>query len=228
MKYYILKDSTGNDIGNISGIQIDTRSPNYPYNAENSFQFIPNLAPPEVTPNFDYLIVEPKAYMTDFISCTGIINATGFIVSEKGKQLFEQFNLMRRYFYPVRLLHKHKFYQYYWLQPAEDFIYDVDYHKSSFIIRKPPLWDIPGWDDQKTAIEIDSVDTMISLRKKNAGISVITPTVLHMKHPLLAMMAFSSFDNEKVIVSEKLKEAISDRHLTGIELYETSNRLVTA
>lgn len=229
MRYFILRNSTGDDIGNVTGIQIEKRSPDYPYNEKNSFQFLPNLAPPEVTPNFDYLIVEKKANMTDFISCIGIVNAVGFIISERAKQLFEQFNLMPCNFYPARLLHRNKFYEYFWMHLAADYINHIDYSKSSFVIRKPPLYETPNWDEQKMPVEIDSPQTIIAIRKQNAGVRTISPVNLFMNGSFnnnTDLFAFSSFDKDRVIISEKLGRAIIDQQLTGIELRELPYPLI--
>ena len=221
MKYYVLKNSTGDDIGNVTGIQIKGRSFDYPYNDQSSYQHLSNLTPARITPNFDYLIVEPKAIMTDFISCTGIIHATGFIVSEKSKKLLEQFKLMPHHFYPVRLLHKTKFYDYHWLHLEHDYINDIDYNKSAFITKKPSPWNIPNWDEEKTSVNIRSIENMISVRKENAGIRTIEPSFLHLANPLvrdLNLFAFSSFGDDNVIISEKLKDAIDEFHLSGTEI----------
>ena len=230
MKYYALKNSTGDDIGDISGIQIESRSPGYRYNDKDSYQFLPDLAPPNFTPNLDYFIIEKKANVTDFISCTGIIYATGFIISENAKQIFEQFKLMHHYFYPIRLLHKNKFYQYHWLHFAEDYIYHIEYSKSSFVTKKPAPWDIPGWDEQILPVKIDSPQTMIAIRKENAGIRTIAPTELHMDKSFddgLDLFAFSSFGENNVVISEKLKDAITKWHLTGTEIVDLSYPLIT-
>ena len=231
MNYYILKNSTGRDTGTIAGIQIKNRSLEYDYNGENSYQFLPDLVPPKITPNLDYFIIEKKAIMTDFISCIGIIYATGFIISEKAKQLFEQFSLMQHYFYSAKLLHKNKFHQYYWLHLSEDYIYYIDYDKSAFNTTKPAGWTISGWDEQRQVIKIDSPQAMMSVRKEIAGIRIITPTKLYLKgieNPKLDLLAFSSFGENRVLISERLKNGMMAENITGIELIDLPYPLITS
>lgn len=224
MRYYSLKNSTGDDIGNISGIQLQGRSSDYVYNSPTSYQFLPTLTPANVIPDLDYFIVEKKAVMTDFISCVGIINATGYIISERTKLIFEQIELMPHSFYPMRLLHKNSFYNYYWMHLEKDFIEDINFHKSEFSLKKMPFWELPNWDYQTQKIAPHSAIELKTIWKEN-NVKQICVEKLFLKETFdsqLNLFAFSCINNGITLISEYLKEMFDTKKINGIEVVQTS------
>ncbi len=91
MSYFILTNSTGKDIGK-EYPQTDGMGGFYQFGDSNSISNLPNLKIPDFIPNLDYFNIHKNSKLTDFIS-TGLITAMGFIVSEKAKNILEQFNL---------------------------------------------------------------------------------------------------------------------------------------
>ena len=114
MKYYALKNSTAKEIGK-EYPQTDGMGDGYSFSAVNSISNLPHLEMPDFTPNLDYFNLDKKAKLTDFIS-TALINAEGFIVNDRVKNVLDNFNLAPHRFYPAKLLHNNKFYtNYFWL-----------------------------------------------------------------------------------------------------------------
>lgn len=224
MRYYLLKNSTGDDIGNISGIQLQGRSSDYPYSSPTSYQFLPMLAPAKVTPNLDYFLVEKKAIMTDFISCVGIINASGFIISERSKLILERIKLMPLSFYPIRLLHKKTYYNYFWMHFEKDYLEDIDFNRSKFVLKKMPLWELPDWDYQAQEISPKSSIELKNIWKDN-NVKQICVEELFLKetHNMqLNLFALSCINNGITLISEYLKQILEAEKINGIEIVQTS------
>lgn len=222
MKYYVLKNSTGDDIGK-EYPQTDGMCAEYRSSLPNSISFLPNLELPNFEPNLDYFILDKKANLTDFIS-TGLINATGFIMNDKAKTIFEKFNLMPHKFFPARILNKNKFVSnYYWLHLCLDYSNLIDYRKSQFILKKMPPWNIPNWDYQIEPIKVDSKEGLTAIWKQNNS-KQIYPVVLYLNDKFekkLSLFAFKHF-GDSVIISEYLKTALEENKVTGIEMLEVS------
>ena len=104
MQWYSISPSTNEKIiGTFP--QTDGMGPGYNLRGANSVWNLPNLRKPDFEPDFDCFRLDKKAKLTDVIS-TAIINACGFIVSDKLKNIFDEFKLPPHIYYPVKILHK--------------------------------------------------------------------------------------------------------------------------
>jgi len=84
---------------------------------------------PDFVPDLSGIMLSGQAKLTDFIS-----NAFGsIIVSPKGKEILQRFNLCSHRFYPCTLHSRGKVYHYFWLQLISDYSDYVDYKKSTFV-----------------------------------------------------------------------------------------------
>jgi hypothetical protein len=101
------------------------------YNASERGKIFPDFAP-----NMDAMIMHGRAKPTDLVS---VPLSIGFMVSEKLKTLFEQFNFPPHRFYPTKIIHKKvDLGSYYYMHLVskyyDDYLNDVDYSKSVFVI----------------------------------------------------------------------------------------------
>lgn len=141
--------------------QTDGMGPGYNLRGNNSVWNIPNLRKPNFEPDFDCFMLDKKAKLTDIIS-TSTINACGFIVSDKLKNLFDNFKLPPHIYYPVVLLHKkERITNYYWLHFTEDNTKYIDFDNSEFI-RRDPLF-----VNDFERLNIKNEEDLISERKKS-------------------------------------------------------------
>jgi hypothetical protein len=222
MQYYILQNSTGDDIGDIQGIQLKSRSNEYLYNEPDSYQYLPDLAPAKMPPNLNYFLVERKAIMTDFISCKGIINATGFTISERARLIFEHIKLMPYSLYPIRLLHKNTFYNYYWMHLEKDFIEYIDFEKSEFSTKRMPFTEILHWDYQTAKITPHSARELTRIRRENYGKEICIDRLFLNKNfdDQLNLFCFSSVNYGVVLISDSLKRILELERISGIDVMQ--------
>lgn len=117
--------------------QTDMMGPNYDLNAPNSVWNISNLKKLTFQPNLEYFILCKKAKVTDIIS-TATINARGFLVSEKLKNILSKFQLAEHCYYPAKLIHKKNIINnFFWLHFIKDNSHDIDFEHSTFKFMHP-------------------------------------------------------------------------------------------
>jgi len=164
--------------------------------------------------SLDSFVLNPRSELTDFVS-TGIIDWTGFMVSGKVKKLLESSELPPHKFYKATLLHRDTSYSdYYWFLPvveAEEFI-KLD---SSF--------EIVDWFDKNNVVQecvvFQSIADIKAFAQKEAGIMRIKPKKVFLKkrNCTYDLFRFTKI-NFDFIISEKLKNKLEERKITGYEV----------
>lgn len=215
MKYYILKNSTGDDIGKeypqTDGMCLEHRS-----SEPNCISFLPNLEMPGFEPNLDYFVLDKKAKLTDFIS-TALINASGFIVSKKIKYTLEKFDIAKYKFYPARILFKNKFYDYYWLHFCEDMSPLIDLANTTFDLKTSITWNI--WNIVEGNIHFKTYDHFLQKHHDKEILDQLFPQKLYFKSngKKKHILTFK-YLGTKVLISSELAQAFSNEKITGYEL----------
>ncbi|WP_290796210.1 hypothetical protein [Flavihumibacter sp. UBA7668] len=218
MEYYVLKYSTGKEIGKTYP-QTNGMSDNYNFEISDSINFLPNLETPLFIPNLNYLKVDENAKITDFIS-TGLINATGFIVNEKIKSLFDNYKIADHMYFPASLYYKHKHIKAHWLHFTNDYTSLIDFNKSTFDLRSPITWDI--WSTIEANIKFNTLSSLIEKHKEKEVLDQIFPEELCIKLKLEIHLLTFRYLGTRVLISETLLNQLKKEKITGYEIAEKS------
>ncbi len=224
MSYYIFKPAVDTPETGSQYPQVQKMSPGYDYKAPNSVHALSKAYNhfPEYAPNFDYFVVHSKAKLTDLLSLA--VLRGGFLISDKLKTVFEKFNICQHKYYQVRLSHRDNFYDnYYWMHMICDLTRFVDYGKSKFFIYL-------NYAHNLGTIDTTSFDDLTQKEKKlqadNPGKTlVIWGEKIKLNNSFdksLDLFKISSFDNN-YYVSEKLKDELISRKITGCNIYTADN-----
>lgn len=136
-KYYKIENQIDTEeVGRNISSQTDGLVGEITFSSNHSYSIFSHHNLPEQFVPTETIKLANSAKQTDFIS-TGLISGFGFVVSEKLKNILEQFKLVQHKFYPIPLVHKQrKLEDYYWLhmyQPKQEY---VDFDNSTFQVRK--------------------------------------------------------------------------------------------
>lgn len=181
--------------------QTDGMGPAYNLKGPNSVWNLPNLRKPDFEPDFDCFRLDKKSKLTDVIS-TAIINACGFIISDKLKNIFDEFKLPPHIYYAIKILHKNEIISnYYWLHFTDDNTKDIDFSNSEFIRRDPLFVN----DFEK--LGISNIEDLYNERKKS-NLKHIFPAKLKIAiNP--DFLLFGKFWN-KYYISDTLRNKIKN------------------
>lgn len=207
--------------------QVQKMSPDYDYDAPNSVHRLSREVDklPDYEPNIDYLILHGKAKPSDLLSVTPISN--GFLVSEKLKTIFEQFNLPTHRFYPAKVQHKTQFYNYYWLHIICNLTDKVEYPKSTFFVYY-------NFSKNMGYVDVASKDDLLQKRQKlkadNPGKTVTIwaekITLKHSSNKNLDLFEIGTFD-ANYYISEPLQQALIKAKITGYSITPASNLIIS-
>jgi hypothetical protein len=220
MHYNIFKPFVGSEYP-----QVQKMSPSYNYNSENSVYALSSCEGlPDFQPDLNYFVVHNKAKLTDLLSVS-VANG-GFLISEKLKNIFVEFNLPPHHFYPAQVQHKKKLHNYYWFHVASDFTDVVNYEASDFFIyynyaHKMGNIAITSKDDfiiKKKKIKTDNPEKTITIWAEKIVFSNLFDTTID-------LFQISMFDSNTYI-SPGLTKAIVDSNLTGVEITQTTNLIL--
>lgn len=223
MSYYILKPATDTPETGSQYPQVQKMAPGYDYKASNSVHALSREFEkfPEYEPNLDYFIVHGKAKLSDLLS-VAVIHG-GFLVSERFKNVLEQFNLAPHKFYPAKVQFRKQFHQYYWMHIISDLTDQVDYPKSTFFVYHNYSKNI-GYTEVKSKEEL--IQKEKSLRENNPG---KTLAIWSEKISLTSsfnraadLFKIGNFDSSYYI-SEKLKNKIISEKITGCYITPAHN-----
>lgn len=213
MNYYALSTSTDLKVVG-SYTQTDGMGPTYDLSKPTSVWNIPDLQVPDFEPDFDFFTLSSKAKLTDVIS-TGLITASGFIVNEKVKALFERMKLPSHRFYPAKVMYKGHKTDYFWFQIEDNILLKdaIDFTKSEFDLRHP----LPFMKDS-SRLNLTSTVDLIKVWKEETDIKKIVPVQLCLRKEFMnyAMLAFSCFWNG-VVINEQFKHEIETNRITGFQ-----------
>jgi hypothetical protein len=213
MKYFKLDESTKNKIIGKAYPQIQGLPAGYDSeDALSIYNYLDNYPDLNETPNLPEFIVEPKAKLTDVMSCAFIYHKS-FVVSERFILAMSSFHLPPHKFFKIKLvLNKDTIVEnYYWFCFNNDQTSNIDFKNSSF-------YAIDEFDlSNQVIVNFNDFDDYVRYSKRNYS-HIIKPKNLFWH---------SSFQNEfdifqvrilvSPIVSEKFATTIKSLNLTGLE-----------
>lgn len=224
--YYTLSNACGtNETGKIFP-QIQKMRQGYNYDSDDSIYALSKYLDqfPIIEPNLDYFVLNNKAKLSDFLS-TSLIGSNGFLISDKVKNLFSRFNLMRHRYYPAYVCFRKNVYNYYWVHFIPDLIEKVDFENSSFVI-------LQNYSHKVGNINVSSLEDLIQKKERlklNNPKKTITiwADKIHLlpnftKH--LDLFKIGVFDTS-FYISESLKNSLISNKITGCQISPASNIL---
>jgi len=211
MQWYSISPSTDEKIiGTFP--QTDGMGPGYNLKGANSVWNLPNLRKPDFEPDFDCFRLDKKAKLTDVIS-TAIISACGFIISDKLKNVFDEFKLPPHIYYPVKILYKKEMISnYYWLHFTDDNTKDIDFQNSTFELTHP----LPFFRNDSIILEGKEFDILTVTKLANPDYKFFTKR-LKSQRPQNKDFVVFDFLYESFYISDKVFKALNNNSITGIK-----------
>jgi len=168
---------------------------------------------PNFTPDLSGIMLAGRAKLTDFIS-----NAFGaIIVSPRGKDILQKFNLCSHRFYPCTLHSRGKSYDYFWLQLISDYSDYVDYKKTTFVEY--------NFTEKRGFILVESKEEMLRKREEIKKLYEGTNWTIWGDEIVMNSDFQKSLDlfiisriDGNTYISERLYNEIAKNNLTGCEL----------
>lgn len=175
---------------------------------------------PPFEPNLNHFVLHKKAKPTDLLS-NSITNSTGFLVSNKFKDLLSEHKLPAHKFFPAIIHHyDQNFKNYFWLQLIADNTDFVDYKRSVFFIFKNYSQDLGNISiESKGDYEVKRKE----LKKKDSTLSIWAKQIV-MDDSFdceLDIFHISRF-NSDFFISKKLSQSITENGLTGLVIKQAS------
>lgn len=171
---------------------------------------------PSFTPTLKFELVK-KAKLTDVVS-QAAISAMGFIISEKLKGIIDSLKQTNLKTYPLTIEEKNRKENYFWLHiKSLDISNLIDYSSSSFFYTKYEL--------KQDNIKINSYDHYRKLSKENGmmwGVGMDKVKLSDKFSQSLELFHLSPFDRS-VYISQRLKNILLDKNITGLEINEALN-----
>lgn len=129
-EYYILKPAVDTpETG--SGYPAAASYPDYDFKAPNSAHKLNFREFPDFEPDIRFKLAK-GAKLTDMLS-QAAISAHGFLINEKLKNAFEQFNIVPHKYFPATIEdHQGNFHNYFWMHIVWDYQSIVNWEQSSF------------------------------------------------------------------------------------------------
>lgn len=219
MEWFVIKNSIGKDVGNVYP-QTDGMAPGYDLKKANSVHNIPNAKFPDFEPDLSYFVLDKKAKLTDVIS-TGLISAGGFIINDKVRKIFDQFNLPIHKYYPARILYKKSLYNnYQWMHFGNDSSEWIDFSKSEFQIMHP----LPFFREETYTITANSAAEVSSEKKKYSSDYELFPRQIVFKPQFNLDLILLNMTWHKYYVNKNIIDDLSKNNITGFE-YLPSNAI---
>jgi hypothetical protein len=171
--------------------------------------------------NTSFIItMDKKAKQTDFLNNLQISGASGFFISQKAKDIFDQFKLMQHKYYPTKV--KGWDMPYYWLHCSEPKLtHLIDYNESTFFETK--------WTFKENPIKLTSYNEYEQLKKeKGASFGVSLEKIISNNNYIksLDLIEFLPLSGSELYISEKLKSALEQNHVTGFKTQEAENLII--
>ncbi len=211
---FILSLSDGSvDTGNIFP-QCQGMSEGYNYLASNSYRNLKHHTFPEFIPNLSAFQLHKKAKLTDFVSTVNPY--FGFLLNERTKQLLDRFKLPPHKFYDADIQQNNKIHNAYFLfHFISDFSDKIDFNKTIFY-----LWDT---FEESESFQVSNVD---ELKKKYKSVSSLVSIKSHKivfqkRHTFDFDIFRLSFFDTSTYISQRLKTALEEANITGIEIVPT-------
>jgi hypothetical protein len=207
MKYYIIHNSTGEDVGKVFP-QISFINQQDAFSLEfDKFVKIPTLIAK----------TNRGTKITDSMS-EASISGSGILINNKIKSILLCFNLMPHKFYEVIIETKKESMSYYWLHfiKQDSVLQNIDYPKSKF------YWTEYGYKEQNLSLK--SYKDYLQKKKERDfmwGISANNIVFTGKFDENLDFFHLATLFTPKMLfISERLKNALIENKITGIEITE--------
>lgn len=198
--------------------QIEGMRPGYDFKKPNSIHNLNFNGLPDFQPDLDYFILDKKAKLTDVLS--SMISGFGFLISEKMKNILEQFRLPEHGFYPASIaVDNTKLNNYFWFLPIYKLSDHVDYAKTT-------LYSKDTFNNVEK-LDVNSAEDVVRLRPKIGYTKKIVSEKIYFKNGFklnLDLFMIGVF-NFSIYLTEDLKSVLINEKITGIEL-KPDNQLV--
>lgn len=213
MKYYILKNSNEKkDVGS-QYPQIQEIGGTMHKDAPDSIYKVPSGRFPDFIPNLNYLNLHPKAKLTDVLSAAHISN--GFILSQKVKNIFDEFNLIEHRYYPAIINHNGTLYKdFFWFCPIGDLVDYIDFNRTEFYITDS--------FNEKFQINIENKEDLKQTYNDISSLNKIRTYKYYFisNHSPNKDLFFINFADSRLIISESLENKLQQEKITGINVQE--------
>jgi hypothetical protein len=213
MKIFSIKNSTEEHIIG-SYPQTKGMSNGYDLKKSNSVWNIHNFTEPNFKPDLNSFQLYNSSKLTDVIS-TGLINASGFLISQKLFELLKKHRLPNHVFYIGEVISNDLKYEYRWFHLLEDFTSYIDYKSSNFMYKHPLAWR----NDTPVEFRVESKEELIDYWKKIDSMKDIYPIHLTLNGDFddMDLFSFSTF-GKRIYVSERLKNSIEKDGILGFDI----------
>jgi hypothetical protein len=179
---------------------------------------------PQDSVNLGIYTLNEGAKLTDFLSCAALA-ADGFLISKKAKAVLEQYNLGNSKYFSATIVKNTDSLEYFWLHLVTDQSTNINYDSSTFYIQRGLV------DPDQEAVKIRS---LTEFRKKSQELmdEWLNKGGQHLSLKIKEIYLKDSFDrtldifgfakmNLELYISKRLREAIKDNGLTGMDIDNT-------
>jgi len=214
--FYILKNASGTkQTGNVYPQSVEM-SANYPYKSVESCWNLTHDKFPDFVPNLNAFKLDKRAKVTDVVSVGSIY--FGFLMNQKMMSVLQKYKLPQNQFYPAYLEHKQQtFNSFYFFHSVGFFDSDIDFQKTEFYV----------WDrfDYRMNLNVDSAESLKKFIqsdkfKHNWVLKTNKYIFIDNKVPDLDLFRIS-FSDPRTYISHRLKTALEEANITGIEIVPT-------
>jgi hypothetical protein len=191
----------------------------FPGTAENAQANLSDDHFPDHIPLFSDLILTDDSKESDFIEDMGAIGGTGYIVSNKIKDILAGFNLPPHRFYSLPYIrqangkaHKVMDYYFWWQILLEDVEGYIDYQQSEFKFKEV-------FTDKTTAVKVNSPEELKNEAANATPDRVFNYDKLYLNEKYLNKsydFFFFPYLSYHPFVTERLKEKFENDNVTGI------------
>jgi hypothetical protein len=217
MKYYLLDTDTSNKKV-VGAYPQTTFIKEYDFNAPNSMHNLSFYEFPSFVPDLRFAL-EKKAKFSDVVHPSNI-TANGFLLNEKTRTVFEQFNLVSHQYYEASIidLKINKTLPYFWLHLINNTYEGIDFQKSSFYFLDNSfqrLTDAPIHFENEIAFLAFKEQLCEKFGSFTGGIEHLVLTK-EIKAKKIEVLFFQGGLFSDYIVSEIFIEAIQKAGITGL------------
>ena len=210
-EYYILKPAVDTPETGNAYPAADSYD-DYDFNALNSVHKLNFREFPDFEPDIRFKLAK-GAKLTDMLS-QAAISAHGFLINEKLKDTFEQFNIVPHKYFPATIEdHQGNFHNYFWVQlvweNAKDFI---NWEESEFYKKR--------LSKNLGSVSIKQEEDILNEREKCDVATLINFSKVSFKNHEYDAFLINYFT--EIYVSKEINEALTKSKLTGIEMVKAN------
>ena len=167
----------------------------------------------------DYLIVDSKANLTDFIY-TGHIKSTSFVISPKVLSILANLSVQENEIFDIKVSYKNQNYDYKFIHFTKDYSKIIDFEKSIFVIKE--VENLNEYGEDSIPLELKSYNDLIDAFRNREVLTNIIPERLVFKESLNQdIIAIQYLYNVYTcICSERLMEEFDKNNITGHYFYK--------